>query len=319
MRRLGKILLTIKTYKEKPITLKLKTMKKLFYIFMLLISSHSFNAQITLAGQLNGTYTDLNIVHLSTGYNFVQQIDSFVPPNTNYSFIRLYDLNLNPVKNIPLPTFNWPGYNLSYGLIESLFVSDHLFNPDNSTEFIISYYATSGISCPSNLNNKDTSVTYIMNENGIILATLFSRAGCVNNGPVSYRYYSDGSTFSKLVVTSNSSSSVYNLPGFLPCETCSMPTGFSSQGANSTDGMKVNVLPNPSSGDFTFQYTLPKDKQNGELTITDIGGSQVKTVNITNQSGSVSVNMSDLSSGVYIFQLKSGTSQSLPQKIILAK
>lgn len=297
-------------------------MKKLFYIFMLLISARSFNAQITLAGQLNNTLqtSGLELVHLSSGYNFVQRLDSSVAFNTNYGTIRLYDLNINPVKTIQLPTYNWPGYNqVSHGF--SSLISDHLFNSDNSIEFLISYRASKTFSCSAFANQKDTSVVYVMNENGTILATLANQSYCGNYSSWDFRYYSDGSTFSKLAVSglTNTFFTIYNLPGFLPCETCSMPTGFSSQGANSTDGMKVNVLPNPSSGDFTFQYTLPKDKQNGELTITDIGGSQVKTVNITNQSASVSVNMSDLSSGVYIFQLKSGTSQSSPQKIILAK
>lgn len=290
---------------------------------MLLISAHSFNAQITLAGQLNNNLqaSGLELVHLSSGYNFVQKVDSLVPPNTTNSFIRLYDLNLNPIKNIALPVFNWPGYNQA-SPISTHFVSDYLFNSDNSIEFIVTYVAEPSISCSFGL--QDSAVAYVMNENGIIHATLANRlkpCGPVAATGFDFNYFSDGNNFSKLIIRDRvfKNASVYNLPGFLPCESCSMPTGFISQGANSADGMKVNVLPNPSSGDFTFQYTLPKDKQNGELTITDIGGSQVKTVNITNQSGSVSVNMSDLSSGVYIFQLKSGTSQSLPQKIILTK
>jgi hypothetical protein len=287
---------------------------------MLLISANSFNAQITLAGQTNDISSNggLQMAHLSTGYNFVQQVDSTTPSMTNYSFIRIYDLNLNPVKNIALPLLNWPGYGQampSYSGSSILFVSDKLFNTDNSIEFIVKYSVCGGV-------GSDSIAWYLMNENGIILTTLVSKqVSCISTVTLRFEYYSDGSTFSKLLLRdgSNNSQIIYNLPGFLPCETCSMPTGFSSQGANSKDGMKVNVQPNPSSGDFTFQYTLPKDKQNGELTITDIGGSQVKTVNVTNQSGSVSVNMSDLSSGVYIFQLKSGTSQSSPQKIILAK
>jgi len=299
---------------------------------MLLITACSFNAQITFAGQTNdfSSNVGLQMVHLSTGYNFVQQVDSTTPSMTNYSFIRIYDLNLNPVKNIALPLLNWPGYGQAFAGNQQgsklMYVSDHLFNADNSIEFIVTYVAGGGSACSTGLGTfaKDSSVAYVMNENGVILATLANESRCgYMSFNFNFNYYSDGNTFSKLLVVSGIGSQlksvVYNLPGFLPCETCSMPTGFSSQGANSTDGMKVNVQPNPSSSDFTFQYTLPKDKQNGELTITDIGGSQVKTVNVTNQSGSVSVNMSDLSSGVYIFQLKSGTSQSLPQKIILAK
>ncbi len=314
-------MLTIKD-KTKPITLKPKTMKKLFYIFMVLISANSFNAQITLAGQLNysSVIWGLQMVHFSSGYNFVQQVDSTTPSMTNYSFIRIYDLNLNPIKTILLPIFSWPGYIQVTGRYNS-FISDHLFNLDNSIEFIVKYQGTSNQlnPCSAFQQPQDSSVAYVMNENGVVLATFTNGTSCYGNPIFASSYYSDGSTFSKLVISTGYSTSVYNLPGFLPCETCSMPTGFSSQGANSADGMKVNVQPNPSSGDFTFQYSLPKDKQNGELAITDIGGSQVKTVHVTNQSGSVSVNMSDLSSGVYIFQLKSGTSQSSPQKIILAK
>ena len=83
--------------------------------------------------------------------------------------------------------------------------------------------------------------------------------------------------------------------------------------------MRIGVFPNPSSNEFTFQYTLPKHKNSGELLIYDLNGKVVRTVPVTSEKNSVSINMNDLSSGVYVFKLKCGDIISSSQKLILAK
>jgi len=161
-----------------------------------------------------------------------------------------------------------------------------------------------------------------MNEMGNILATLSSSMSCYSNGIYSANYISDGSTFSKLIIlgSNNFLYNIFDLPGFLPCESCTSSIGL-TQANNSAElnGMRINAAPNPSANDFMFQYTLPKDKQNGEVTITNLNGVIVKAMPVNSSTTSMHIDMTELSSGVYIYKLKSGNSQTAPQKLILTK
>ena len=305
-------------------------MKKLFYIFILALCFINLNGQITSAGQLSyDAYSggSLKIIQLSTGYKYLESKDS---SNSNftqiYSFFKIYDLNLNLEKTITIPrNLSWPGWGTPSPIfynIPSILLSDHLFNNDNNIEFIIPYHANVGGS-DCMMGGQDTNALYVMNENGAILHTFDIgdiNCGTYDGGQINY--YSDGSTFSKLIVPRFYSSiiDVYNLPGFLPCETCVSSIGIknTTNGSNA-DGMRIGVYPNPSANEFVFQYELPKSKNTGELIITNLNGVIVKTTNINNQTGSISINMSELSSGVYIYKLKSGERYSNPQKIILTK
>jgi hypothetical protein len=307
-------------------------MKKLFYIFILALCFINLNGQITSAGQLSyDAYSSsrLNIIQLSTGYKYLEVKDSSNSSFTqNFKFLKIYDLNFNLEKTITIPqNISWPGWGSAYpagyasGATESGFlISDHLFNNDANIEFIIAYRANDGNSCF--MGGHDTTALYVMSENGTILHTFdIGDINCNSSSTGAINYYSDGSTFSKLIIKQPLGSiDIYNLPGFLPCETCVSSIGIknTTNGSNA-DGMRIGVYPNPSANEFVFQYELPKSKNTGELIITNLNGVIVKTTNINNQTGSISINMSELSSGVYIYKLKSGERYSNPQKIILTK
>lgn len=307
-------------------------MKKSILTIILFCSLLISNAQVTQVAQINNgaSGTNLQLVHLNSGYKFTCLFDSSSQTSpgvwTNYYFIRVYDLNGNLEKNILLPTINWPGFQNTYIVpVNSSLVSDHLFNSDNDLEFLVQYFGSKA--CVSDpFSNYDSTELYLMSETGAILNTLGSISNCTSTSfynSFSYSYYSDGQTFSKLILKTNHynnstpTTDIFNLPGFLPCESCVSSVGISSNNP-AADGMRIGVFPNPSSNEFTFQYTLQKHKNSGELLIYDLNGKVVKTVPVTSEKGSVSINMNDLSSGVYVFKLKCGDIISSSQKLILA-
>jgi hypothetical protein len=306
-------------------------MKQLFLFFSCLLLITKINAQITNGGQItydNYSGGSLQTIKFSVGDKFVEYKDSSnFNFSENYKLIKIYDLNLNLEKTISVPqNYSWAGWGqatpIFFDTFSFMLLSDHLFNNNDELEFIVAYRAQSG---DCTMGGRDTTVLYVMNENGTILHSFDiggNSFGCSYYGNSNgVKYYSDGSTFSKLVVPLiYSGYNVYNLPGFLPCETCVSSVGIKNQNnGSSADGMRIGVYPNPSANEFVFQYELPKNKNTGELIFTNLNGVVIKTSNINNQNGSVSINMSDLSSGVYIYKLKSGDKYTSPQKIILTK
>jgi hypothetical protein len=80
-----------------------------------------------------------------------------------------------------------------------------------------------------------------------------------------------------------------------------------------------NAYPNPSRGQTTFKYQLPKES-NVSLTVYNVVGQQIKQFDIgTKPAGYHLVNWNDntLPNGVYIYQLKAGTFSSTKKLMIV--
>lgn len=258
--------------------------------------------------------SNIKLIHLSDGYKYVARGDtgSMAIFGSGSSYLRIFGLNGNIIKTINLPTYNWPGFDPA-GFRDYYLISDLLFDSDNEIEFIVNYEARRSGNMGS---TPDTSVMYLMNESGNIIETITSNSFSTYG----VNYFSDGSTFSKLLITNNQGILIYDLPGFLPCEACTNTTGISqNQFSNQENGLRVAVAPNPSSGEFNFSYQLPKGKSNAELIITNMNGVTAKSKKISGEFGTTQFNLSDLSSGIYIYSIYCDGEKSTPQRLLLTK
>ena len=305
-------------------------MKTKFLMLAILLSALVAKSQINQVGMIsnynnyNGsdwvtsTVGEFNLVHLTTGYKFFSIRDTSYSQSgltSNRKYLNIHGLNGNVEKSQLLPSLTWQGWNNNkpIELHDCYLVSDHLFDNDDELEFLAIYSKSENMY----MGSRDTSVLYLMDENGAIIQTLAKS---------SYRslfpnYFSDGSTFSKLLTRNEEGLLIYDLPGYLPCESCSNNTTGSTKSLApmAPSGMRVNVAPNPSAGEFTFHYQLPKGKNNAELTITNLNGVIVKTKKINNEIGSTPLLLNDLSSGIYIYTIQCEAERSTPQRIILTK
>ena len=79
------------------------------------------------------------------------------------------------------------------------------------------------------------------------------------------------------------------------------------------------VFPNPAGNYFIAAYDLTVFRDAGLLTISDIKGRKLKTLHLKDKQNQVVVPVTDLSAGVYVVKLFSGTSLIDSEKITLAK
>lgn len=77
--------------------------------------------------------------------------------------------------------------------------------------------------------------------------------------------------------------------------------GGGASGALSSASMSQNS-PNPVNGNTSINYVLPNGIRNAKLLVTDALGRTVKAINLS-ESGTVQLNTSTLSSGVYNYAL----------------
>jgi hypothetical protein len=75
-----------------------------------------------------------------------------------------------------------------------------------------------------------------------------------------------------------------------------------------TDGVNVNVYPNPSNGKFEVAVTLD-EKSDVIIKITDVLGKVINSVNVNQVTeANVPVDLSQVSAGVYFVQVINGNS-----------
>jgi len=297
----------------------------------ILLCSLIAKSQINQVGQiLNNTIVDgsggynyivsdkLKLIQLSNGYKYSTLRDStyYIPGGTSTSqkYISVHGLNGGIEKNITMPNLNWQGWPNPATIIDYYLVSDNLFDSDNEIEFIAMYTAVQ----VSGSIGIDTTALFLVNENGNIIQSITGDRTQLSAWGINY--FSDGSTFSKLLITNNQGILIYDLPGFLPCEACTNTTGINqNQFSNQENGLKVAVAPNPSSGEFNFSYQLPKGKNNAELIINNLNGVSIKSKKINGEFGTTQINLSELSSGIYIYTIFCDGEKSAPQRLLLTK
>ena len=77
-----------------------------------------------------------------------------------------------------------------------------------------------------------------------------------------------------------------------------------------------NGYPNPANSQVTIGYSVPAGTD-GTIVIRDVLGSAKKTVRLDAASGKVSINTSDLSSGIYFYSLEVNGKTAQTKKLVV--
>jgi hypothetical protein len=272
-------------------------MKKNLYIFAILLTAMTTHGQVTLENTYSSPNGIIKMINLSvSGYKYC--LTDYI---TNQ--VKLYDLNHSLWKTINLPVS--AGGNLEHN---SIVVSEHLFNSDNSIEVLypVSFYVSS-------LSQYDS--IFVVSESGIILfnskAAWSTTYGQIVNDGANFKLITQDYTLTQY--------NVYSLPGTLPCNACGVFTDIALQNSTDNKQMISNPFPNPTNDKTTIKYELPKGVSQGKLMFYDINGSLVKEFLIDRTFNELQVSNSDLSSGTYYYQLQTIKGTSEGKKLIVIK
>jgi|ERR1035437_3169290 hypothetical protein len=271
-------------------------MKKIILISILaiavLINHETLKAQITLIHTYDSATTNLYIVNLEIeGQKYIYR-DLFF----NHRII-LYNLDHSIFKIMPFPSVSW-GTNPS----SILYVSEHLFNSDDSIEYMLVYTLTNPYH------------TVIANESGTILFSGDSLAPLVQSNEPQTQQPIYNTPNGTIMILSNQLgtgvANVYSLTGTLT---------NSIQPINNTLGnqMMENIYPNPSNGNTTIEFNLPQGVNTGQLVIYNMQGVELKSYKVDNTFHTLLLNNSEFHAGTYFYQLITTSGASGAKKMIV--
>jgi len=200
----------------------------------------------------------------------------------------------------------WKTVNLSvpsnYYLYDIQYVTDHLFNSDNTLEMLYVCY---------NYNSSGQYYTYdtrIATETGTQLLDIpgagynwITEVGTGGTKLLSYIY-----DYSVSPYTINTK--VYSLPGTLP-------SGVSQVQQAATT---LKAWPNPVNGTLTIEFSLPDGARQARLNVINSSGQQVKSFTVDGTFNNLLLDTGDLPSGIYFWNLEAPGFKSTAQKIIVS-
>jgi trimeric autotransporter adhesin len=76
--------------------------------------------------------------------------------------------------------------------------------------------------------------------------------------------------------------------------------------------------PNPTNGNTVIGYALPEGTTGARITIYDLSGRQVRSWNLSEIQGQISLNAGELPNGLYIYDLQVNGRQILERKMTVA-
>ncbi len=266
-------------------------MKRIPFILALLMTlAIQSQGQITL----EHTYTGVSAAYINlpvAGYKY------YVMDVAN-SQCRLYNNDHSLWKTI---TLSIPA---NYYLYDIQYVSENLFNTDNSIELLYVSY---------NYNTTLAYYTYdtrIANESGTVLLSM-------PGGGYSYIY--PAQTGSKLFVW------VYNYavsPGTVNTLVYSIPGQAASAVTDYPIENQVTLskaFPNPTTNTVTIPYNLPENVNKAELKLFDVSGKLVKSFIIDRTFNNIVLQTSDLPAGMYLYRIEADGFKSETYKLSVSK
>lgn len=254
-----------------------KNMKKIIFglIATLSISNLSFG-QITLEHSYVSNkwqYEESNAFMTDSGINYYTYNNA-----TNTMLIYNNSHTLIKTVNIPVDA----GYYINYFYA----ISDKLFNSDIQIEFIIAMNEISGTNKKLNL----------INENGTVLQQFGNKNGL--------KIIKESSSEFKMAtyLSPNSSSSNFNIDIY------SLPGTYLNLISNKINENSLFGYPNPSENIIYINSNL-EIGQRGTLEVFDMNGKKVMEKNVIGENNEISLNISELNSGVYLYRLNDQTNK----------
>lgn len=212
---------------------------------------------------------------------------------------RIYNMDHSLYKTISCAVPS--GYFLS----DIKYVSEKLFDDDSEIELAYTYskYVAT------------TSSYYYMYGSKIINASGSTLIPAINNASYLvvnktadeeyklFAYCYDYSVFPEKVWTN-----IYSLPGKLN-------TAISA--TNQPDVQNIKAYPNPATDVVNVEYLLPENVGRAKLQLLDSNGRTIKSFNVDGHSDHLSLNINELSSGVYHYFIQYNNSRSVSKKLIV--
>lgn len=78
-----------------------------------------------------------------------------------------------------------------------------------------------------------------------------------------------------------------------------------------------NAYPNPAKSSVYFDYNIPSSITNAKIKISNLLGTTVKSIDLKNNEGKATIDVSNLENGVYFYSLMINNSSSVTRKFIV--
>lgn len=240
--------------------------------------------------------------------SFVHHGKKFMTVESTNLIIKFYNLDYTPWKTLDLNALE-TYFNADYTNFSIQHLSDNLFDTDTSMEMIVALTDA----------NSQVPHLFLINEE----MELLHNFGPQNHG--NSIVFFDGNYHLMVSNQPNMSwplyqTSVYPLPGYLPCEECTENVDpLKAPNTNGISGsfmMVSDPVPNPSDGSVTISYSLP-GKADGELVFYNTSGQEVNRVKAASSTTSVQVSKKGLPAGMYYYYLYSDGKKSVGNKMMV--
>ena len=277
-------------------------MKKLLTLLVFSFSIITLKAQITL----QFTFDSVNIKYPYEPY--VTDIGSnefkFVFTNPKQNSFSLYNMDMSPyMTNIHIPATGDSlknGYSITY-ITKSLFDCD-------STNIEYVYEAPTGF-----------GTFRIYRTDGTLLIQIDSA-----DGPYCYGGYTGGAYNVSPIINTSSGAKLFiqklrpnNVVNLLVYSLCgSLPESVYNFSGN---GNYVKIYPNPASMQLYFEINAPNNQEDFDLEVFDATGKEYSRVNIVPTQNRYTIDVSKLSSGVYIYSLATKNRAYQRGKFVITK
>lgn len=196
------------------------------------------------------------------------------------------------------------GIPSGFFLSDIKFVSENIFDTDAGIELLCTFYKYYSNSAYYEYDSK------IVNEDGSQI--LFIDGSLYNyihetaeNKYQLFSYCYDFSVFPEKVWTN-----IYNLPGI----------AVSAQYLNEKSSeILLNAFPNPASQSVKVTYSLPENVSEGKLHLFDNNGRLVSQFIIDNHTDHLSLNVTEMTSGIYHYFVEYGNTKTASKKLVVKK
>lgn len=277
-------------------------MKKLIFIFILVVFAFNSKAQITLEQTYDSASSYLAPQSQLLLVKFEVSGERYVRINRGGQTINIYDLNHSFIKSISYAGFPQSSSNTP----TILCLSENLFNTDSKIEFM--YIYTQG--------NPSIGYMRVYNEDGTLIFQADSMGPLVSvNIPQQQFPIYNTSQGTKMILSHQFTghAKVFSLPGTLSTSIAEANNNLLAQSSLS------NPYPNPASNTTRVDYQLPDGTNQGEIVFYDVQGKEIKRFKVDRIFNTLLISTADIPAGTYFYQLKTSAQNSQGKKMIVIK
>ena len=264
-------------------------MKTLLFTGILFFSVNVLNAQVILEKKYD--YSTSVVQFETIGYKYYLMD----VPNGQ---CRIYNTDHSLFKTINC------GVPSGFFLSDVKFLSEKLFDTDPGIELLCTFYKYN-----SSLNYYEYD-SKIINEDG-------SQIQFIDGGLYNYINYTDENTyklfsycFDYSVFPEKVWTNIYNLPEI------AVSAEFLNQKSSE---ILLKAFPNPASQTVKDEYSLPDNITEGKLHLFDNSGRLIKQFLIDNHTDYLSLNVTEMSSGIYFYFIEYGNKRTASKKLVVEK